>query len=156
MTDWRARGREVALLLVIAASAADVAALYPQLPPVIPTHFDAAGHVNGMGPKSTLWILPAMSLAIYVILTAVALVPPRYYNYPVRVTDANRERLYALAQQMLAMVKIFVVALFCALSYVVAQAALHGVFAGLWVVYACLAAVLITLAYYLTRMIAAR
>jgi hypothetical protein len=38
----------------------------------------------------------------------------------------------------------------------VAQAALHGVFAGLWVVYACLAAVLVTLAYYITRMIAAR
>ena len=41
------------------------ALLYPGLPELVPTHWDAAGRVDGMGTKSWgAWLLPVMSAAI--------------------------------------------------------------------------------------------
>jgi uncharacterized membrane protein len=51
------------LLLILAATAL----VYPDLPAVVPTHWDAAGQVNGHGPRATVFLEPAM-IALLVLL----------------------------------------------------------------------------------------
>ncbi len=74
------------------------------LPARIPTHFDIAGNPNGWGSPSSLLLLPAVALAIYLGMTVVSKFPSAF-NYPVRVTPENRPRLQALTLQMIAWLK---------------------------------------------------
>jgi uncharacterized membrane protein len=74
------------------------------LPDKIPTHFNLAGQPDGWGSTAMLLLLPALTVAIYLLITVVALFPS-VFNYPVRVTAANRPRLQALALQMIAWLK---------------------------------------------------
>ena len=74
---WQKLGRcyplslELVPLLLLALAVYWVASNYSALPTVIPTHFGAQGRVDGWGGKSTLLILPAVSVGVYVLLTAI-------------------------------------------------------------------------------------
>ena len=81
------------------------------LPDRIPTHFDAAGNPNGWGSPSSLLLLPAVALAIYLSITLVSRFPSAF-NYPVRVTPENHARLEALALGMVSWLKMEMVCLF--------------------------------------------
>lgn len=62
---------------------------------VFPRHYNFRGEVDGWTDRSILWILPVISVSIYLIL----LVSERFYRkftYPVRVNDDNKEQLYRL------------------------------------------------------------
>jgi len=76
------------------------------LPDRIPTHFGLNGAANATGPASSLWILPIAISALYVFLSALQLVPNRLMNYPVKITDRNRNGVYALGREMLPAVKV--------------------------------------------------
>lgn len=53
----------------VAAALAASAALYPRLPPIIPTHWNAAGVINGWMPKSRgAFVAPGVSLVIVALL----------------------------------------------------------------------------------------
>lgn len=45
---------------LLALTVAATLLVYPGLPAVIPTHWDAAGQVNGHGPRATVFLQPAM------------------------------------------------------------------------------------------------
>jgi hypothetical protein len=74
------------------------------LPGKIPVHFDGAGHVNGWGSPATLLFFPIFAGAMYIVLTVVARFPSTF-NYPVQVTELNRERLEGLTLDLLAWIK---------------------------------------------------
>jgi uncharacterized membrane protein len=76
------------------------------LPERIPTHFGLSGARDASGPASSLWLLPVAITAIYVFLNAIALIPTRLMNYPVTITDRNREGVYAVGREMLPAVKV--------------------------------------------------
>lgn len=77
----------------------------------IAVHFDAAGQPNGWGSPMALAAMPLLAVVLYVLMTVVARFPSAF-NFPVRVTPANRPRLEALALEMIAWLKAEVLCLF--------------------------------------------
>jgi len=73
----------------------------PPLPARIPTHFDAAGNINGWGDAQTLWLLPIVATCVVALLTVISFFP-QTFNYPVSVTPENRPRLEAITFSMMA------------------------------------------------------
>lgn len=90
---------------------------WPSLPEVIPTHFGSSGAPDGWGGKSTLWVLPAIGLVIYLGLTILSQYP-QVYNYVWPITPQNAKIQYQTARQMIILLKTEVVWL---LAYIVSQ-----------------------------------
>jgi hypothetical protein len=82
----------------------------------IPTHFDIAGRPNAYGPPQMLLVLPAVALVLYLLITVVSR-NPAAFNYPVRVTPKNRQRLQELALNMIGFLKAETVILFALIQY---------------------------------------
>jgi uncharacterized membrane protein len=95
------------------------------LPARIPTHFNAAGNPNGWGSPSSLLLLPALALAIYLLITVVSQFPSAFH-YPVLVTAGNRPRLEALTLQMIAWLKTEMICLFAWIQWAIVESARQG------------------------------
>jgi len=114
--------RKIAELFSLAALAAlaliTVNAFYGphRLPARIPVHFDAAGQPNGWGSPSALLLLPAVGAGLYLLFTLVSRFPSAF-NYPVKVTEFNRERLQQLAVEVLALMKAEILVLFALMDF---------------------------------------
>jgi uncharacterized membrane protein len=101
-----------------------IRALYgpARLPDRIPTHYNAAGQANGWGPSFTLLIFPGFAVAIYLLMSLVSRFPSAF-NYPVRVTAQNRQRLQDLALGMIAWLKTEIVVVFTLIEWSAIRAA---------------------------------
>jgi uncharacterized membrane protein len=65
------------MALVIAATVA----AYPHLPSVVPMHWDAHGHVNGWGPKWTLFVLdPGAMAGILLLFSVLPWLSPKHFE----------------------------------------------------------------------------
>lgn len=95
-----------------------------RLPDRIPIHFDLHGQPNGWGSPASLPLLPAIAVGVFLLLTVIARFPETF-NYPVAVTDANRQRLQALTMDLLAWMRMEVSCLFAAIQWISIQAAHH-------------------------------
>src|SRR5690606_38646731 len=76
-----------ALLEVVAAvlliyTMIHLGAYYGQLPERIPIHFNAAGQPDGWAMRGSIFILTGAKVFLYILLTGVSFLPPRYYNIP--------------------------------------------------------------------------
>ena len=94
------RGLRRAALILTALVAGGILVAYPNLPEAIPTHFDNAGRADGFGPKSVLLTVLAVFVAIELAL-AWGSRYPRWFTYPVSVTEENAQRLYRAGEQMI-------------------------------------------------------
>jgi uncharacterized membrane protein len=104
---------------------------WPGLPARVPMHFNAAGKVDGWGPKSTVWLLPVVGLVLAAFLTVLSRFP-HTFNYPCAITPENAERQYRMARLLLGIVKLSTVVLFCTLELMVCSAASGQNFLGVW------------------------
>lgn len=86
----------------------------------IPLHFDVRGEVDRRGDTWTALLLPAIALVLYGLLTWVQR-HPRRCNYPVEITDENREQAYRQMSRIVYRIKVLVMALFLYLTLGVAQ-----------------------------------
>lgn len=87
----RKLGRHWLALTLVAAAFATSIALYPRLPAIIPTHWNAAGVINGWMPKAEgAFIGPGLALVIILFLI---LIEPA--QSPPAPTGGDRERLPA-------------------------------------------------------------
>lgn len=103
--------------LIVITNLAFVAFYFLSLPEQIPIHFNLKGKADGFGSKSTLWVLPLISLAIYYGMYLVATkVKPHLMNYPVTVTEKNAPKLYAMSITMLVILNLLIAVLFLVLS----------------------------------------
>jgi uncharacterized membrane protein len=101
-----------------------IALSWSDLPETIPMHFNAAGQVNGWGPKESILAVPCVAIFVFLLLT-IASRYPQYFNFPWRITEENAERQYRLARILLAAIKLDV-ALTCFLAITSLRgAALH-------------------------------
>ncbi len=66
---------------------------YPSLPEKIPTHYNFLGEIDGWGEKSVVWWILAIEVSSFVLVSLLSFFP-QIHNYPVKVTDENRETLY--------------------------------------------------------------
>jgi len=72
---------EIAVLAAIALSVAVGAYLYPQMPDMIASHWDAAGNVNGYMPKFWgLFLMPLVALAMFALLVFIPRIDPLKAN----------------------------------------------------------------------------
>jgi len=104
-----------ALSLVALAALAfiTIGAIYgpARLPDRIPTHFNASGQPDGYGSPAMLLVFPIIAVVLYLLMTLVSRFPAAF-NFPVRVTPLNRQRLEELALGMIAWLKAEVVIFF--------------------------------------------
>jgi uncharacterized membrane protein len=95
------------------------------LPQRIPTHFDGAGNPNGWGSSSTLLLLPAVAMGIYLLITLIAQFPA-LFNYPVRVTEENHARLESLTLRLFEWIKVEVVCLLAWIQWFIIRSVRQG------------------------------
>lgn len=93
-----------------------VCVMSSKLPEQIPTHYNFLGEVDGWGHKSTIWWIVGFQVLQFIVLGCLSRYP-QYYNYPIKVTDENRERLYCSAANF---VSYLALALSIFLAYIVA------------------------------------
>jgi uncharacterized membrane protein len=84
---------------------------YFNLPDTIPVHFNERGEADGYGGKSFLWLLPAIGTTTFIGLTFLSRYP-QHFNYPVKITDENRDRQYGNAVELIRNLKLVTIAIF--------------------------------------------
>lgn len=89
---------------------------FPKLPESIPSHFNGAGQPDEYSGKSTFWLLPAIALFIYALLSLIALVPHQF-NFTVNITPANALKQYTFAIRLMRYLKAAIIYLFFYISY---------------------------------------
>src|ERR1700733_12105219 len=68
-----------AAAVILAALVATIVA-YPSLPTTVPIHWDAHGHVNGWGPKWSLFLYgPGMMLLMVLMFSALSWLSPKKF-----------------------------------------------------------------------------
>ena len=82
---------------------------------VFPIHFNLHGEADGWGGRTFLLILPALSVILYIGLS-VAEKQYRKFNYPIRLTDNNKNRLYRLGVRMMRHLKPELILIFAYLN----------------------------------------
>ena len=108
--------------LVEAAGAAGIAAMlllpalsWHRLPIMIPVHFNLAGQPDSFGSRWMIWTLPAITGVLYAGLTILNRFP-QIFNFPVKITSENAERLYGIATRMIRILKVMLVLIFLVLT----------------------------------------
>jgi uncharacterized membrane protein len=96
---------------------------YSALPDTIPTHFNASGAADSWGSKKSIWLLPGLGLAIYVMLFFLGR-KPHQFNYLTKITEENAAFQYRNALYMVRVVRVLVLLLFCLLVWNQIQIAL--------------------------------
>lgn len=91
---------------------------YSSIPETVASHIDISGKVDAYNNKSSLFISSSVNLLILVVL-ALLIKSPQSANYPVEITDANRESLYKKMQFFLSITAIIITSIF---SYMVFKA----------------------------------
>lgn len=74
--------------------------MWDKMPNVVPTHFNFKGEVNGYGSKNSLFILPIMSVIMFIAFNILSMFP-HIFNYPIKITMENAKRQYANARLLL-------------------------------------------------------
>jgi uncharacterized membrane protein len=93
------------------------------LPDRIPTHYNFSGQPDGWGGKGTLLILPIITLILFATF-AILQRFPRFYNYPVPITESNAKRQYILARYLLGWLNFEIVWFFAYIEWRTVQVAL--------------------------------
>ena len=83
---------------------------WKDIPDMIATHFNAAGTPDSYGGKVTLVFEPILAVLLWGVLAFISHFP-QAWNFPVTVTEENKEKLYRIALRMLNILKVLVVLL---------------------------------------------
>lgn len=99
--------------------------VYTKLPIKIPTHFNGMGEVDGYGSPATVFYLVIVLFIMQMALSALANFP-QVYNYPVKITEQNREAQFRLAKYFIRTLKLCLAILFTYIQFSVIYSALSG------------------------------
>ncbi|MCR8634298.1 DUF1648 domain-containing protein [Paenibacillus radicis (ex Xue et al. 2023)] len=143
---------DVISIVVILSSIAYLFVEWPKLPAQIPTHFNGSGKVDGWGGKGTLFILPIISIVIYIGLTVLSKFP-HSFNYLSEITESNAQRQYINAKMLLSWLKVEIAVLFSYLLWKSVEVAADKINdLGLFI-YVILAIVVLTIIFSIYRTI---
>ena len=90
--------------------------MYIQLPEKIPIHYNEAGVIDRYGNKLEIFILLIVTWVMYIGLSLVTRVP-QFWNTGVSVTAENKDRVYRILKNMLKIIKMEIIVIFCYLIY---------------------------------------
>lgn len=91
---------------------------YSNIPQTVASHMDITGKVDGYSNKNSLLISSGVNLLILVVL-GLLIKSPKSANYPIEITDENRESVYKKMQFFLSILAIITTSIF---SYMVFKA----------------------------------
>jgi uncharacterized membrane protein len=118
--DWLL---EIVSLAALGAMYGLAAGSWSGLPDVVPTHFGISGTPNSWGDKRSIWLVPAVGLFIYLLLTVSARYP-RLVNLPFRV-DRNAPEVQRIIFRLLASSKAATMLLLAYIVYGQVQSAMR-------------------------------
>ena len=95
---------------------------YGSLPAVITTKIDSTGRTIATGPAWTVLTMPALAIAICLILWIVQRFP-WFANTLVTITEENALRQYRLLNRLLSLLGLMITITFCLMSYDIIQLA---------------------------------
>lgn len=116
------------------------------IPDQIPDHYNAAGEIDRWGSKSELIVLPIISWLIFGLIT-LAERYPGIWNTGVRITPENRDAVYRLLKNLIAVIKIFVLLMFGSIT-VISSLRLS---LPVWYILGFMALLFGTVAYFIVR-----
>ena len=90
--------------------------MYIQLPEKIPIHYDVVGVIDRYGNKTEIFILLIVTWIMYIGLSVVTRIP-QFWNTGVSVTAENKDRVYRILKNMLKIIKMEIIVIFCYLIY---------------------------------------
>ncbi len=126
---------------------------YIQAPDIVPIHFNGSGEPDGFGSKATIFLMPAIGSALYALITFINQYP-QIFNYPVTITDENRQRNYQYATRMLRILKLCLLLIF---NYSVIEIYLASVHKteglGRWTLFIIIFLVNVPLIYFIVKMV---
>lgn len=93
---------------------------WKDIPNLIPAHYNIAGEVDRFGDKISILICPIMSWMLYILITVLECFP-QIWNTGVKVTEKNRERVYAILRAMIDSIKLVLVFVFLYLTVCMAE-----------------------------------
>ena len=100
-----------------------IATQMPNLPDIIPTHFNGAGEIDGWGSKNTIIIPLIIQLVMTLLLSYVALHPEKH-NYPFAITEENRAYQYEQSAGLIRKLNLIINLIFITISYSIVKAEL--------------------------------
>lgn len=108
------------------------------LPGEVPMHTSLSGEIDRWGPRGEMLFLPAIAIALYLLLT-IAQRYPQSWNTGVPVTSENYDRIYPALSGLLCSMKLILICFFVYLTFNTAYlrpmpAAVTGIFFGLLLV----------------------
>jgi uncharacterized membrane protein len=89
--------------------------MYDLLPDKIITHYNIKGIPDGYGDKSSILMLPGISLVMYVVMTLLSRWPEKL-NYPVPLTEENKPQLFRYTLWILRYSKLIMLLMFFCIS----------------------------------------
>ena len=90
MRAWNKTDSSILVILLLAAVA--LGWYYPSIPSEVPSHYGLNGKVDAFSPKVFLWEIYGILVSLQLILYFVGKTNPRFYNYPFKIREENRER----------------------------------------------------------------
>ncbi len=124
---------------------------YSSLPDTIPTHFNAAGEVDGFGSKASIIGLPVIASLLFIGLTVLNRYP-HIFNYPTAITQDNALRQYTLATRMLRYLKLVLALVFGGIELMTIQHATgKAAGPGTWFLPLTLVLVFLPLIYFVVK-----
>ncbi len=76
------------------------------LPEQIPVHFDLNGVPNRIGNRMELLLIPGIGILFYLLMLLPRIIPCRYWNTPLKLTDVNRSFVYSALFSMTQIIKL--------------------------------------------------
>ena len=134
--------------VILLASIAIILILWRRLPEEIPTHYNAAGEIDGYGGRGTLLLMPIIGLVTDLVVALVGRFP-QSWNTGARVTVLNRARVYRLVRDLMADLRLSMALLFAGFGLYFASLPEH--FSG-WIGLAIALLLLVPLLRYFIRL----
>lgn len=145
------RAMNVLSLLLLAGVTVWLYLIWGEIPSQVPLHYNAAGQIDRWGGKGTLIALAAIAWVMYGLLTLVEWIPGAW-NTGVKITEENRERVYALLGHLLSTLK----GILCAMFVWILAAAARCQPLSVWFLPLALGAVFGDMLYWFVRVFRAR
>lgn len=114
---------DVLCLILMTACTVYLLAHWSVLPDRVPIHYGWTGKANGWTGREQAWILPCIVWGCFALVSFVECFPRLWNTGGIKITDGNRERIYALVRKFISTTKALVVTL---LSLVVVDATQGG------------------------------
>jgi uncharacterized membrane protein len=93
---------------------------YYNLPKIIPTHFNGAGHIDSFGSKFNILLLPIIGTILFIGMTILNNFP-QIFNYPTNISSENALEQYTNATKLIRYLKLVLVVIFAIITYMIIQ-----------------------------------